>query len=87
MLPGPGSEEAEPGAIGGRTVNGETILTARLDPDTFAPRDRVAHAGLRTGRRDHDRFAKGGSRGNEHLETGRVNTVIIGDKELSLAKR
>ena len=58
------------------------MLTARLDPDTFAPGDRVAHAGLRTGRRDHDRFAKGASRGNERLETGRVDAVVVGDKEL-----
>jgi hypothetical protein len=50
-------KKAEPRAIGGRAVDGETLFTPRFDPHAFMPRDRMTYTRLRGGRCDHDRVA------------------------------
>ena len=41
--------QSEAGAVGRRTVDRETLIAARLDPDALMPRYGVADTGLRLG--------------------------------------
>ena len=57
------------------------LLAARLDPDAFAPGNRVAHARLRTGRRDHDRFAQSARGSNERRKARGIDPIVVRDQK------
>jgi len=74
-------KQTEPGAVGGSTVNCESTLVTRLDPDAFVPSNGMADARLGTRWGNYDWFAHGTRSGDQCRKSGRVNAVIIGDEK------
>jgi hypothetical protein len=59
-------------------VNRETLVAARLDPNSFVPGYRVTDSRLRSGRRHYDRIATYASSRDQGGKAWSVNAVVIG---------
>ena len=77
-------QQPQPSAVSRRSMHGESIRSALLDPNRAFPRHRMAYAGLRASRRHDDGFAQRLSRSDQRLQPLGVDSIIITYQNLHL---
>jgi hypothetical protein len=74
-------EQAEANAISRRSMDGESLLAARLDANAMMPCHGVAHAGLRCSGSGHSGLAEDAGRIEERGKAGRLDAIVICEEQ------
>jgi hypothetical protein len=74
-------KQTQAGAVSGSTVDRESTLVTRFDPDAFVPGNGMADARLGTRRGNYDWFANGARSGDQCRESGCVDPIVVGDEK------